>query len=160
MNKEGLQRKSSPRLREFDYVGSYSFFITCSTYRKRAYFNEKAMVDTIVSVLRNIAEQNNFNVYTYCFMPDHLHLLLLGTDNSNLSQFLKIFKQRSSFMFRKASGDILWQRSFYDHVLRKDEALKRVALYILNNPVRSGLVTDYKSYPFSGSFVFNIAELE
>jgi len=48
----------------------------------------------------------------------------------------------------------LWQPSFYDHVLRNDEDLPAVARYILNNPVRKGLVDHYTEYVFSGSLVF------
>jgi len=40
----------------------------------------------------------------------------------------------------------------YDHVLRKEESIEGVARYILDNPVRKGLVSDYKEYPFSWSF--------
>jgi putative transposase len=84
-------------------------------------------------------------------MPDHLHLLLVGEEYSPLTRFMKLFKQKSSFIFKKSHGDPLWQKSYYDHVLRKEEALEEVALYIYNNPVRKGLVTDYKDYPFLGS---------
>lgn len=152
-------RKTSPRLHDFEYAGPYTYFVTCSTYQKRPYFNEKATVDMVLPVLRYGGEQNSFSIYIYCFMPRHLHLLLGGSDNSKLSQFMKTFKQRSSFTFRKEFGDVLWQRSYYDHVLRKDEALKNVALYILNNPIRAGLASDYKIYPFSGSFVFDTKDL-
>jgi len=88
-------------------------------------------------------------------MPDHLHLLLLGEDKSSLHTFMKTFKQETSFKFRRTCNSPLWHRSYYDHVLRKEEALEEVALYILNNPVRAGLVDDYRSYAFSGSFVFD-----
>jgi REP element-mobilizing transposase RayT len=44
---------------------------------------------------------------------------------------------------------MVWQRSFYDHPLRKDEDLLKVAEYIIYNPVRKGLVEDWRDYPFS-----------
>jgi len=91
-------------------------------------------------------------------MPDHLHLLLVGEEKSSLDSFMKTFKQETSFAFKRAHGNSLWQRSYYDHVLRKEETLEVVALYILNNPVRAGLVDDYRNYAFSGSLVFDVKE--
>ena len=117
------------------------------------------MVDIVLPVLRQNGEQNDFGIYVYCFMPDHLHLLLLGEKESSLHKFIRTFKQESSFVFTRAHASPLWQRSYYDRVLRKEEVLEEVALYILNNPVRKRLVDDYKSYAFAGSFMFDIKEL-
>ena len=47
----------------------------------------------------------------------------------------------------------LWHISYYDHILRKEEAIESVGLYILENPVRKGLVSDFSEYPFSRSFI-------
>ncbi len=153
------QRKNAPRLRSFDYRGSYAYFITCATYQKRPYFSDKAAVDITLPVLRQCGTQDGFGIYTYCFMPDHLHILLVGEEKSSLHKFMKTFKQESSFAFMRAQSSPLWQRSYYDHVLRKEENLEEVALYILNNPVRKGLADDYRGYAFSGSFTFDIKEL-
>jgi len=46
-----------------------------------------------------------------------------------------------------------WQKSFYEHILRKEELLDKVALYIWNNPVRKNIVEDFRKYPYSGSLV-------
>ena len=51
-----------------------------------------------------------------------------------------------------------WQLSFWDHFLRGDERLELVIEYVLNNPVRSGLVARWRDYPFSGSLVFDLGE--
>jgi len=92
-------------------------------------------------------------------MPNHLHILLVGEEKSSLHKFMKAFKQESSFAFKKRHAYSLWQRSYYDRVLRAEETLEQAAWYIMNNPVRKGLVDDYKSYAFSGSFLFDIKEL-
>jgi hypothetical protein len=52
----------------------------------------------------------------------------------------------------------LWQPSYYDHVLRKDEDTLNVARYILDNPVRKGLVKHFLEYGFSGSFEMDISK--
>ncbi len=96
----------------------------------------------------------------YCFMPDHLHLLLKGeTHDADLKKFVRIFKQRSGYIFKQKKKCKLWQPSFYDHVVREEEDLLEVARYIILNPVRRGLVDNYKDYPFSGSQVWDIDKL-
>jgi len=154
-----IQRRSSPRLRAFDYKGPYAYFITCCTDQKKPYFKDKDIVGIMVDVLKEASQRFNFRVYAYCFMPDHLHLLLTGGETSSLGDFMRFFKQKTSFLFKRSYDTPLWQRSCYDHVLRKDEALKDIALYIFQNPVRRKLVEDYQDYPFSGSFVFDKNEL-
>ena len=54
--------------------------------------------------------------------------------------------------FSPAKKSKLWQPSFYDHVLRKDEDLLETVKYIYNNPVRKEIVAHYRDYPLSGSF--------
>ena len=89
-------------------------------------------------------------------MPDHLHLLLVGEHKSSLLKFMRTFKQETSFQFNRTFNNPLWQRSYYDHILRKEEAVEELSLYILNNPVRAGLIDDYREYAFSGSFIFDL----
>ena len=153
------KRKHAPRLSCFDYTGSHAYFITCATYQKGLYFTEKAVIDIILAVISRCSARNGFKIYTYCFMPDHLYMLLVGEEKSSLHEFMKTFKQESSFAFKKGYGCSLWQRSYYDRVLRTEETLAEVASYILNNPVRKGLVDDYKSYGFLGSMLFDVREL-
>jgi hypothetical protein len=45
--------------------------------------------------------------------------------------------------------DKMWQKNYNDHVVRTDESLYNIAEYILNNPVRKNLVTEWQQYPFS-----------
>ncbi len=48
------------------------------------------------------------------------------------------------------TGESLWQESYYDHVLRDDEEMARAVRYVLENPVRKGLVREFLEYPHSG----------
>jgi putative transposase len=152
-------RRRAPRLSSFDYKGPYAYFVTCATYQKRTYFTDKAVIDLIILIVKDCGVRTGFDIYVYCFMPDHLHMLLAGDEKSSLHRFMRMFKQESSFAFKNGYGNTLWQRSYYDRVLRTDEMLDDVAWYIINNPVRKGLVDDYKRYAFSGSSLFDISEL-
>jgi REP element-mobilizing transposase RayT len=94
-------------------------------------------------------------------MPDHVHLLVLGrAESSNLVWFIQRFKQKTAFYFKQASGTSLWQQSFYDRVLRVEEDLVTVALYIFANPVRAGLASSQAEYPLLGGEYFGADEAE
>ena len=139
-----------PRLRDFDYLGTYSYFITILTKNRGSHFKEVEVVRTLTDILLEEARSEKFNILAYCFMPDHLHLLVIGQDDrSDARKFVRLFKQKSGYWFKKNYNKNLWHISYYDHVLRKEESMESVALYILENPVRKGLVSDYREYPFS-----------
>ena len=85
-------------------------------------------------------------------MPDHMHILVEGNNQeANVLEFVRIFKIRTAFEFRKDRKRPLWEKSFHDHVLRRADALEDVACYIWSNPVRKGLCSSPEEFPFSGS---------
>lgn len=90
----------------------------------------------------------------YCLMPDHLHMLWMGTAAAS--------DQRKAVRFFRGQLDQMLepfklQREGYDHVLREQErhrgAFEKVVSYILGNPVRAGLTPDSAEYPFSGVLI-------
>ena len=106
------------------------------------------------------SERCGFAISVYCFMPDHVHLLVRGLDNSaDLRNFVKLAKQTSGFAFAQAYGDRLWQPSYYDRVLRDDETSLWVIAYVLRNPVVQNLVERCEDYPFLGSPEQSLPEL-
>jgi len=94
-------------------------------------------------------------------MPDHLHLFLEGTsDNADLREAVRVWKQRTAFEWKAATGSRLWQPGFHDRVMREGDDDRLVVRYVLQNPVRAGLVNTACDYPWSGSLRYTIAELE
>jgi REP element-mobilizing transposase RayT len=82
-----------------------------------------------------------------CLMPDHLHWLI--ADAASMSQLVHSFKSYSTYAARTLGyRSKVWQRSYWDHVLRRDEDLIAVAEYIVLNPVREGMVRDFREYPY------------
>ena len=90
------------------------------------------------------------SVDQYVIMPDHIHLILSVTNgqsgrpvptksnekpsakNSAVSQFVSTFKR----FCNKEYGKNIWQRSFYDHVIRNEQDTQEVHDYITQNPMR------------------------
>ena len=82
-------------------------------------------------------------------MVDHLHLLVEGlTDDSDFSRFMSLMRQRSGFAFKQQFGERLWQKGYYDRVLRNEEDATDVIDYIAANPVAAGLVSTPDEYPY------------
>jgi putative transposase len=101
--------------------------------------------------IERVADAEHFRVLAYCFMPDHLHLLVQGeSDGADLQRFVKDWKQMTGFKHAKGYGFRLWQVGFFDYVLRSDEDTNRHAQYILSNPIRAGLTHTIGEYPFAG----------
>ena len=82
---------------------------------------------------------------TWVLMPNHLHgIIWLSSDNPSqkpLSQIVAAFKARSTSRLRKAFGPNikLWQRGFFEHIIRNDDDLFRIREYIDGNPTRWAL---------------------
>lgn len=91
------------RLKHFDYIGRRRYFITICTHKKQVLFNRSETVENCIRLLDEKSKAMGFKVWAYCFMPDHLHLLLEGLNsNSSLKQFVTGFKQSTGYHYRKA----------------------------------------------------------
>ena len=110
------------------------------------------MATTAVGLLESLASERGTDIFAWCMMPDHCHLLIR---DSNTIDFVRLFKGRLTPVARKLiKGQKLCQKSFYDHALRKTESVFAVAGYIWENPVRAGIVSNPEHYVFSGSLVW------
>jgi putative transposase len=122
--------------------------------------NEREVFEALSDMLIDTLKRWNCDAHIFLFMPDHCHLLIQGkTNNSDLLGFMKDFKQRSGYWLSKrslkAATTSKWQKDFYDHIMRQDEDINEQIKYILENPIRKGLVDDWKEYPFEGSTIYN-----
>ena len=150
-----FQRKPN-RLPPHSYLGPRSYFLTLCTGGRKELFTNAQRVDFLLDLLRLECSAYSFGVYAYCFMPDHLHLVLVGKESSaHLARLVRTFKGVAVARARALGTRRLWQRGFYDHVIRAEQELNRVAWYVFTNPVRAGLVPEAREWPFSGSWLFD-----
>jgi putative transposase len=85
-------------------------------------------------------------------MPDHIHLLSAPRDRElSVAAFLKWFKRwfNESYNRRKKWR---WQPGGFDRLLRTSESVHEKWNYILENPVRAGLVAHWKQWPYQKGF--------
>jgi putative transposase len=135
------------------YRGQQIYFATLCCFGKRPVFQGPMLCEWLLALLSSESSSNHFSVIAYCLMPDHLHLLAKGLHaSSDFLHFLKTLKIKSSRTYARQNGEALWQRRFFDHVLRPSEAVEPFAWYIWLNPVRRELVATTETYAFSGSY--------
>jgi putative transposase len=146
-------RRKNIRLNAIHYRGRAWFFITFCCESRRSVFSKSKHALSLISHLKRAVEKCKFDVHAFCIMPDHFHALVEGiAPDSDLLLFVKNLKWASSRGYSKENGGPLWQKKFYDHILRPKDSPEAVSWYIWMNPVRKGLCTEPTQYPFSGSF--------
>ena len=115
------------------------------------------MYDDVVCIalksLIKCALSSEWNVLQVCFMQDHVHLVMspLKEREQKLSKFIQRWKSSSKQCLNRAGveGDI-WQKEFFDRLLRSDEKLTEKWNYVAMNPVRGGLCSKLEDYPYTG----------
>ena len=147
-------RRKRIRLDRQIYSGWLAFSVTINTLDRHRAFLDGVNVRLCLHSLRDACARHAMTVLGYCFMPDHLHLLPEVSDKSHLIDFMERFKQLSGFGYKTETGWQLWQKGYYDHIVRQEEDLEGIARYIFENPCRAGLSNDPGSYPHSGGKYF------
>lgn len=127
-------------------------FITINAYLRNAPFVKEPLNQMVIDSLREEQDRQNCSVFTYCLMPDHLHYLVASNiDGVSTLVFTDQFKGKTTNRsWKHGWSGKLWQPRSFDHIIRKDEDLRAIAEYILNNPVRKGLVERAEDWQWSG----------
>jgi putative transposase len=149
-----------PRWKDFDYLGKYLYFLTFCTHDRRCVFTRDDIVSTTWSQILRAAGECCFHISAHVAMPDHVHLLVEGTlVECDLWRFAALAKQYSAWAYKCQEGGRLWQPSYYDHVLRDEESELCFIRYIIENPVRAGLVQRPEDYPYLGTGAVPVIEM-
>jgi REP element-mobilizing transposase RayT len=153
-------RRRSIRLREYDYTQVGAYFITVVACGRTALFGRITGGETRLNEFGRIVErswadlpEHYFGVQCDAFvvMPNHIHgIIVLGepivgagfkpapTRRHGLPEIvraLKTFSARRINEMRHTPAMPVWQRNYYEHIIRGDGELLRVREYILNNPL-------------------------
>lgn len=134
------------------WIESPIYFVTVCTFKRRPI---------------HARARHCWAVGSYVIMPDHVHFFCAPErDAKTLSDFMREWKSWTSRRIRavlprpataatKTSTDTtLWQREFFDHVLRSEESHAEKWNYVRDNPVRAGLVPSSDHWPYLGRVEF------
>jgi len=98
---------------------------------------------TVFRSVQYYYEKHFWSVPILLLMPDHLHMLAKFSPEVGMKKLIRNWKR-----YLANESGIVWQRDFFDHCLRGDESLSNKATYILQNPVRAGLVDQSEDWPY------------
>jgi putative transposase len=135
------------------YIPGAAVFITQVVQDRQPVFRDPQTVELLRVTLRMVRSLHPFNMLAYVFLPDHFHILIQPTGESNFSQIMHSLKPN----FTKAYKEMMsrteslkfWKKRFRDHVIRDERDLENHLHYIHYNPVKHGLIADPRDWPDS-----------
>jgi REP element-mobilizing transposase RayT len=158
------QHRRSIRLKGYDYAQEGMYFFTICTYNRQLLFgnvkNGEMKLNKFGRVVCDEWRQSTdirreIELDMFIVMPNHLHGIVMMTDRDvgatggspfpsgpskhSLGAFIAGFKSAITTRINKICGTPqvpIWQRNYYEHVIRDEESLKRIREYILNNPAQ------------------------
>ena len=143
------------------YKGERIVAFTGNVKNRAPLFSKEIAFQQIENILLETINKHDCDAYIYPFMPDHFHFILAGKNSESIiKKCIDSFKQKSGYWLHKNLPDFKWQKDYYDHILRGGEDLFNQIRYILNNPVKAGLVKYWKDYKKCGSTVYNLDDWE
>src|ERR1700687_1076212 len=117
-------RETHHRLPRESYQGLVNVAFTICAADRTPLFTETEVVSEFISLLRAALEKHACVASIYCFMPDHVHVLLSGRDESSDAwAAVALFKQQTGIWLGQHRPGVHWQKDFYDHIVRRDEDL-------------------------------------
>ncbi len=164
-----LPERKVIRLREYDYRTPGYYFVTVCTHEKQRLLEPFVGADLCVRppdkqnfigwwLLELQRKYETVRIDTACIMPDHIHALIEltgghigplagGHIGPPLQEIVQWYKTQTTneYIRRVKRGELLpfyqkvWQRGFYEHIVRVDAELNETRQYILNNPLAAML---------------------
>lgn len=140
-----LPKRKLNRLKNYDYANGV-FFITICTASKRCILSEIIKNDllntagvsltnagkTVEHFINDISKHyNDASVVDFVIMPNHVHMII-KTSGADIKTVIGQFKRLVS----KECGESIWQKSFYDHIIRNEEDFVEKLQYIKDNPMK------------------------
>jgi REP element-mobilizing transposase RayT len=133
-------------LRDFDYSTVAAYFVTVCTHNRRCLLGEgddgKVCLSPIGLIVRaqigSLPARLAVEVDAFVIMPNHVHAVVALKQRARQASPLRLGIAIGSLKSGSARelGAPLWQRGFYDHIIRDEADLERVRGYIATNPIQ------------------------
>jgi len=134
------------------------YYITTCTRNRKAVLAQPEPAGILVQEWGAAHRRHGWAIGRYVIMPDHVHFFCRAEMNAKpLSQFMALWKSHTSREIKASrpprsapAATTLWQREFFDYVLRSNESYAEKWNYVCENPVRAGLVESADDWPYAG----------
>ena len=149
-----LPKRKQIRLADFDYSTNGAYFVTVCTKNRRNLFgpvgassvSARMITKTFLNTIKSFPAVES---PIFVVMPNHFHAIMVisrleGVASPSLADVMKSFKIQSTLEYIKLvkSGIVpsfdgqIWQRSYYDHVIRNQHDYEEIYRYIYENPLK------------------------
>lgn len=148
-----------------NYFKSYEHQLDEKPYGE-CYLKKDEVARVVIEKLHEF-DDDKYRLISYCIMPNHVHLLIdtsiqiVDKDGCYLSDIPENYFQLYQIMKRIKGGSAVkanrilnrtgkfWQKDSFDRFIRDRSEFYGTLYYILNNPVKAGLVNNWRDYAFS-----------
>ncbi len=142
---EEQPKRKNIRMKEYDYSAPGAYFVTICTRNRQpllcdivgddAHIVPKKYGLIVEKYIRNVPE-----IEKYVLMPDHIHLIV-RMDNGRMwasapTKTLSSIVRSIKILTTKEIGVSIFQRSYYEHVIRNQQDYDEIWEYIENNPLK------------------------
>jgi putative transposase len=130
-----------------------TFFVTSSTWGKRAFFQSARAADLFLDVLYHCRSLRKYRLHEFVVMPDHFHLLLTVNAEMSIEKAVQLMKGGFAFRAGRELGFSapVWQKGFSEIRVDEREAFSKMREYIHSNPVRRFLTAADADYLYSSA---------
>jgi len=157
-----------PQYRRLRIPGG-TYFFTVVTYQRQPFLTDSRCQNILADVIREVQVTHPFTMDAWVYLPDHLHCIWTlpegdadyskrwGLIKAGFSKQAKPFLQKEGFCpeTRSRKREVaVWQKRFWEHVIRDESDLRNHLDYIHYNPVKHGLVERVKDWPYSSFHQF------
>jgi len=152
-----------PNYRRANVKGAIYFF-TVITYRRQKILCDAIVRNALRKGIQTVRKTHPFFINAWVLLPDHLHCIWTLPENdadyslrwAKLKRF--VTKQCGGLLYRedlmnesksRRNESTIWQRRFWEHLIRDDQDMKNHMDYIHYNPVKHNIVDCVKKWPYS-----------
>ena len=147
-----------------DRVAGASYFFTLVTYKRVPLLANESARFRLRAAISKVRDEQPFGIEGFCLLPDHLHTIwTLPEGDSDYSGRWRAIKGNFSRNFRRLNCDsakavgsrknreeaTVWQRRFWEHLIRDEDDFQRHLDYLHFNPVKHGHVDSVADWPWS-----------
>lgn len=165
--------RRSIRLKDYNYADYGAYFVTLCTKNKQCIFGEikegKVRLSALGAITKNCWLQipqhfSDVILDVFVIMPNHVHGILWINNSqksgdevrrfgnivaSSLSSIVRSYKaavtKEINLICNQTGTSLVWQRNFYEHIIRDENALEKIRKYIAENPLNWQKDPDYSS---------------
>jgi REP element-mobilizing transposase RayT len=116
------------------------------------YLRRPDIARIVVTAIHKGEQLGHYELVAYVVMANHVHLLIWPKiAPARLMKSLKGSTAREANKLLGRTGEAFWQKESYDRWVRNPGELEKIRHYILNNPVKAGLVSEARDYPWTSA---------